>query len=173
MKKTYLGLGSNLGNREKNLIEAIYLIRARFKIVDYSSIYQSSPVGYENQASFLNMVVEVDIDGVTPQDLLSFVKDTEVQLGRRETFRWGPRVIDIDILFIEDLWMRSAELTIPHKELFNRKFVLAPLSEITPFLEFNDEIYRMKDYLRREPASSQHVSLYKKKKELLIHDGHF
>jgi 2-amino-4-hydroxy-6-hydroxymethyldihydropteridine diphosphokinase len=171
MRTAYLGLGSNLGDREKNLITALRIVGSRFEVTGYSSIYQSSPVGYDNQPSFLNMVVQIDSDDIPPDRILSFAKKTESRMGREKTFRWGPRIIDIDILYVEDIRVDTQQLTVPHRELFNRKFVLAPLSEITGFLKVGDEAYSLADCLSRGPVSRQEVAIYKSREDIDIHDA--
>ena len=95
---TYLGLGSNLGDREGNLIQATRSIGESCRLLRYSSIYRTSPVGNNEQPDFLNMVVAVDTCTMKPRELLSLVKSIERKMGRSPTFRWGPRLIDIDIL---------------------------------------------------------------------------
>jgi len=134
MSRTYLGLGSNKGDREENLKRAVVLIKNKCRLLDYSSIYQTSPVGYTDQPYFLNMVIKIDSESYTPLNLLVLMKDIEKRMGRKKAFRWGPRLIDIDILYIEGISVKSKILTIPHKEMFNRNFVLIPLSEITDYL---------------------------------------
>jgi 2-amino-4-hydroxy-6-hydroxymethyldihydropteridine diphosphokinase len=134
MTATFLGLGSNMGDRERNLLQAASLIRNRYALIDHSSLYNTAPVGYGEQPDFLNMVVHIDSVDSSPNSLLTFVKGIETTMGRRKTFRWGPRSIDIDILYMEDVSIRTAELTIPHREMFNRFFVLVPLSELTESL---------------------------------------
>ncbi len=140
----YLGLGSNLGNREENLITALSLIKNCCKILDISSIFETSPVGYREQPDFLNMVVKVDTDQLSVHALLDTVKDIEKATGRKQTFHWGPRIIDIDILYIQDITVESSNLTIPHRELLNREFVLIPLSELTEYLKIQGKNISLK-----------------------------
>jgi 2-amino-4-hydroxy-6-hydroxymethyldihydropteridine diphosphokinase len=134
VRKVYFGLGSNLDEREKNLIDAVLSLHVQFPVVAFSSIYETSPVGFAEQPDFLNMAVESVIKNHNPSEVLSFVKIIEGKLGRVPTHRWGPRRIDVDILHIESVTMQTKELTLPHPELFHRNFVLVPLSEITPSL---------------------------------------
>lgn len=130
----YLGLGTNLGNREDNLTKAIYELKktGEINILKISSIYESEPVGYKNQSWFLNAVIEAN-SALPSFQLLKLIKGIEERLGRRETFRWGPRIIDIDILSYEDTIIQTRRLIIPHPEMHLRKFVLIPLAEIAPF----------------------------------------
>ncbi|KPJ87009.1 MAG: hypothetical protein AMS17_09880 [Spirochaetes bacterium DG_61] len=170
MSITYLGLGSNQGDRERNLRAALSLINARFMVLDYSSIYHTSPVGYKEQPHFLNMVVKIDSGQTTPTEMLYFVKKTESDLGRTKTFHWGPRKIDIDILYMEDIRVESEDLTIPHKELFRRDFVLVPLSEITDSLKINNNTFRVKDFVKSKSDLSTGVTIYKTKEDIVLYD---
>jgi GTP cyclohydrolase-4 len=129
----YLALGSNLGDRRSNLAAAIQRLRDVVKITAISSVYETEPVGYTEQPRFLNMVL-TGLTALAPDDLLAYVKQLETTLGREPSFRNGPRSIDIDILFFDDLSRSQDNLTIPHPRLFERAFVLAPLSEIAPDL---------------------------------------
>ena len=125
----YLGLGSNLGDRERNLIDAIERIGENVAIEQISSPYDTEPVGYDDQPRFLNTVVKGETK-LTPDDLLRFVKKIEADLGRTASFVNGPRLIDIDILLYGDVVMDTPSLTIPHARYAERAFVLVPLSEI-------------------------------------------
>ena len=129
----YLGLGSNLGDRTKNLKLAIERLSQNLIIKKKSSVYETEPVGYEEQPLFLNMVISV-ITRFKPLELLHFIKQVEAELGRKPSFRNAPRLIDIDILFYENIVLQTDELTIPHQLMTERAFVLAPLSEIAPDL---------------------------------------
>lgn len=165
MRKTYLGLGSNLGDREKNLLRATAEVSARFTLLDHSSMYETSPVGYTDQPDFLNMVIAVLAEGCTPGGLLGFVKDIETRLGRAETFRWGPRVIDIDILYMEGVEVDTPGLTVPHRELLNRTFVLVPLSELTDSIVLGGRKVDLAAHLLRT-SSSGRVRVYRSREDL-------
>lgn len=131
MNKVFLGLGSNVGDRLLNLNKAIEILSDKIEILKTSKIYETKPVGVENQPDFLNMAVM----GQTVLDYLSlfeFVKDVEKQVGRVYRYRWGPREIDIDILFFNDLIYKSQDLEIPHPRLHEREFVLKPLMDLQP-----------------------------------------
>jgi 2-amino-4-hydroxy-6-hydroxymethyldihydropteridine diphosphokinase len=176
MVRTYLGLGSNIGDREGNLIRAISLIKRSCNLLGYSSIYLTSPVGYKEQADFLNMTIEVDSGKFEPLELLGYVKSIEIKIGRQETFRWGPRLIDIDILYIEGISIDTENLTIPHGEMFNRLFVLIPLSELTRTLIIDNKKMYLKDAIARlSPGKntlnhpSKGVSLFKERENLSLH----
>jgi 2-amino-4-hydroxy-6-hydroxymethyldihydropteridine diphosphokinase len=98
-----------------------------------SHIYETPPWGYEDQPAFLNMVLKTETD-LEPEALLKYLKQLEVELGRKQNFRWGPRLIDLDILFYDDLVLDSPPLVIPHMRLHERAFVLVPLMDIAPEL---------------------------------------
>lgn len=131
MAIAYLGLGSNLGDRKQNLVQALELLSQHLVVERVSSIYETEPVGFEQQPRFLNLVCRVSVR-VSPQQLLDVVKEIEAKMGRTLSFRNAPRVIDIDILFYNGDIVSSGELTIPHPRLAERAFVLVPLAEIAP-----------------------------------------
>lgn len=134
MSEIIFGLGTNLGDRTANLDEAISrLEKAGFKLLAKSSIFETEPWGGIEQPDFLNACVKMEFNGeIKPLEILSTVKSIEEAMGRRKNVRWGARLIDIDILLIGDLRYEDEKLSIPHKELKNRAFVLYPLSEICP-----------------------------------------
>lgn len=133
MATAYLGLGSNLGDRERNIARALQRLGRTMAIEQVSSIYQTEPMGYREQPWFLNAVCQVSTD-LDPFSLLRLVKQIEVELGRVPSFANAPRVIDIDILFYGDEVVAAESLTIPHPRLAERLFVLVPLAEIAPGL---------------------------------------
>jgi 2-amino-4-hydroxy-6-hydroxymethyldihydropteridine diphosphokinase len=128
----YLGLGSNLGDRQANLDRALELLSQRLRLEKISSIYDSEPVGDIEQPRFLNMACEVSTH-LTPQGLLALAKGIESKMGRAGP-SGTPRPIDIDILFYSDQVVETPELVIPHPRLTERAFVLIPLVEIAPDL---------------------------------------
>ena len=131
MKSTivYLGLGSNLGQRESNLAGAIHLLGRQVRLLRTSSIYETAPWGYTEQPDFLNSVLEVDTS-LSPPSLLDLVKAVEEEIGREPTFRYGPRLVDVDILLYGDLVIEEPDLQIPHARMHERAFVLVPLMEL-------------------------------------------
>lgn len=135
-KKAYLGLGSNLGDKAANLRSAVQLLAedACCTVVRMSSLYSTRPVGVEDQPDFLNAVVEIRTS-LEPHKLLAKCQEVERKIGRKRTMRWGPRVIDLDILIYEEVALGSDDLTIPHPRLHERAFALAPLAEIAPGLD--------------------------------------
>ncbi len=138
--QVYLGLGANLGDRQGNILQALQYVQARASITGMASIpavssfYETEPVGYLDQPKFLNICCALETD-LPPRDLLRFLKWIEKRMGRMESFRNAPRPIDMDILFYDDLVLKTPELEIPHPRLHERAFVLAPLAEIAPELE--------------------------------------
>jgi 2-amino-4-hydroxy-6-hydroxymethyldihydropteridine diphosphokinase len=131
--QVYLGLGSNLGDRQATMEKAIKFLRDRLQIELVSSIYETEPVGYEEQPLFLNAVCCGQTE-LGPLQLLSLVKGIEASLGRVPSFPNAPRTIDVDIIFYGNMIMQTPELTIPHPRLEERAFVLIPLLEIAPDL---------------------------------------
>jgi 2-amino-4-hydroxy-6-hydroxymethyldihydropteridine diphosphokinase len=129
----FLGLGSNVGDRLENLKFALTEIAKLpgTAIAKCSSIYETSPVGYLEQTDFLNMAAKVT-SSLSPDQMIAALQDIERGLGRTAGVHWGPRIIDIDILYWGDLVLNSDNLRIPHPEIENRAFVLVPLNEIAP-----------------------------------------
>ena len=127
----YIGIGSNLGDKADQCEKAISEILKvdRHKLLAKSSFFKTQPMGYISQDWFVNGVIKIETDLEAPE-LLRTLKTTESQLGRTETFRWGPRTIDLDILFFDDIEIHTEELQIPHPLIQNRQFVLIPLAEI-------------------------------------------
>ncbi len=133
MARIYLGLGSNLGDRAQNIYAALQRLEARIRLDQISSLYETEPVGSADQPWFLNLVCSGETD-LPPEALLHLVKTIEGEMGRKEGPRFGPRPIDIDILFYDDLVISTPQLEIPHPRLHERGFTLIPLSEIAPDL---------------------------------------
>ncbi|HEX2997999.1 MAG TPA: 2-amino-4-hydroxy-6-hydroxymethyldihydropteridine diphosphokinase [Anaerolineales bacterium] len=129
----YLALGSNLGDRLANLKEAIASLTPQMDVKAKSPVYETPPWGIIDQPKFLNQVIRVKTY-LQPEPLLKHLKRLEVALGRKESVPNGPRLIDLDILFYDDLVMYSAALTIPHPRLQERAFVLLPLMDLDPEL---------------------------------------
>jgi len=129
----YLALGSNLGNRLSNLKEAIAALPPQMEVKAKSAVYETPPWGYEDQPKFLNQVLKATTY-LDPEPLLKHLKRLEVALGRKETFQNGPRLIDIDILFYDELILNKPSLVIPHPRLQERGFVLLPLMDLDPNL---------------------------------------
>lgn len=131
MTVVYIGLGSNLGDKEYNIKKSIDLIKEKCKILEISQLYKTEPVGYKNQDKFLNCAIKIKTE-LKPIELLGFLQSIEKRLGRIITIKNGPRTIDLDILFYDDKIIKTKNLTIPHSRLHQRLFVLEPLEDISP-----------------------------------------
>ena len=127
----YLALGSNLGNRLTNLKNALSNLTPQMDVKKKSPVYETPPWGHTDQPQFLNQCVQVETY-LEPENLLAHLKRLETVLGREPTFENGPRVIDIDILFYDDLILNTPPLVIPHPRMHTRGFVLVPLNDIAP-----------------------------------------
>ncbi len=130
----YLALGTNLGDRAENLRRAREALPPQVQLLAASSVYETPPWGYLDQPAFYNQVILVKTQ-LEPEELLVYLKRVESNLGRQATFRYGPRLIDLDILFYDDLIIDRPGLTIPHPQLAQRPFVLVPLAELQPELQ--------------------------------------
>lgn len=127
----YIGIGSNLGDKRFQCEKAISEILSigGNKLLARSSLFKTQPVGYTRQDWFVNGVLKIETD-LEPPELLRALKTIESNLGRMETFRYGPRMIDLDILFFDDIEIQTEDLQIPHPRMQNRQFVLYPFAEI-------------------------------------------
>ena len=134
MPEAYIGVGSNIGDSQRNCKDAISLLTEfGIKIIKASSFYKTRPWRVADQPDFTNCAVSVETD-LDPHELLRALKSIEQTIGRTETFRWGPRVIDLDILIYNYLILDDPDLVIPHRHMHERGFVLMPLAEIAPDL---------------------------------------
>lgn len=132
MVTTYIGIGSNLGNRQQNINKAISYLKDsdKIEVKKVSSIYETEPIGGPPQGKFLNGVIEIETD-LSPLDLLDRLDEIEMKLGRVRSEKNGPRTIDLDILLYSDIQINNERLTIPHPHMQEREFVLRGLREIT------------------------------------------
>ncbi len=130
-KTVYIGLGSNLGDRKKQLTTALTEIERVAKIVKKSSFYESNPLGYQDQEKFLNMAIEIVTD-LNPIELIVLLQEIEHKMGRIREIENGPRTIDLDILLYDDEIINHPNLKIPHPRMNKREFVIKPLCEIAP-----------------------------------------
>lgn len=159
MMTYFLCLGSNIGDRKKNLAQAISLMKKNaVQIIKRSAIYETSPIGIVEQPWFLNQVLQIQTV-LEPRPLLLLLKKVEKKIGRTTGFPKGPRCIDIDILLAESRIVRSKVLIVPHPELANRNFVLLPLSEIAG--DFRHPVLKETiEDLRRKSKDKSVVRLY-------------
>ena len=132
----FIALGTNLGDRRANLLRAIALLREKIRITRLSSLYETEAAYVTDQPEFMNMALAADVDetALAPRELLRFVNEIERRMGRERLVRYGPRVIDVDILSYGDRLVLEEDLIIPHPRIAERDFVLAPLREIAPDL---------------------------------------
>ena len=129
--RVYIGAGSNLGDRQTNLAQARDLLGPDLCLLQMSPIYETAPWGFLEQGSFLNQVFEAQTD-LEPQGLLLTLKHIERSLGRTISFQYGPRLIDLDILFFDRLVIHTSDLEIPHPRISERAFELVPLADLIP-----------------------------------------
>ncbi|GAA0504239.1 2-amino-4-hydroxy-6-hydroxymethyldihydropteridine diphosphokinase [Salinibacillus aidingensis] len=143
MNTAYIALGSNIEPREGYLEKSIALIseHRHIQVRAESEIYETAPVGYTDQGTFLNMVIKVTTD-LSPYELLTYCQDIELKLDRKREIRFGPRTIDLDILLYNQENMNDGKLTIPHPRMHQRAFVLIPLNDIQPDLMVNGQTVR-------------------------------
>ncbi|MEE9429417.1 MAG: 2-amino-4-hydroxy-6-hydroxymethyldihydropteridine diphosphokinase [Melioribacteraceae bacterium] len=146
--KVYLGLGSNVGDRKENFKKVISSFKNNKNILHLkiASIYETKPYGEVEQENFLNTVTFFETD-FTLIELFDFTKNLEKKIGRKKRQNWGPREIDIDILLFNDLVYKDSKLSIPHKDLLNRDFVLIPLLELDGNLIHPKEKKEIKQFL--------------------------
>lgn len=166
-EKVYLSLGSNMGDKKEILISAISELSSNgINITDVSSVYQTEPIGFQDQDDFLNMIVigETDKD---PHEVLYICQEIEEKLDRVRTIRWGPRTIDIDIILFGQRTVRNGELVIPHPRFKERAFVLVPLKELEPKLYNSLKINMPKEKVSLKIKRSD-VILKLRKRNILI-----
>ena len=151
MPHAYIGFGSNVGDRESYIYQALNCLSGEecTSMVRVSSIYETEPIGNDEQDWFLNGVVRVETE-VLPQKLLAILQEIERNIGRQHRGHWGPREIDLDILIYDRFCVNSPRLTIPHPELHQRRFVLEPFAEIAPDVIHPIFQERIDSLLRRE-----------------------
>lgn len=154
MTQAFIALGTNIEPRADHLENALEAMTksGHITILQKSSIYETVPVGYLDQADFLNMVIEIDTL-LTASDLLEVCQAIEQELGRRRTIRFGPRTIDLDILLYNQENRQTERLTIPHPRMHERAFVLVPLEEIAPGLQVPVYNKPIADLVRNLPES--------------------
>lgn len=140
MNTVYIGFGSNIGDRKKAIEEAFYLIEQNnMRITKKSNIFETEPYGYIEQPSFLNGVLEIKTD-LSCREVLEKLLYIEKEIGRVRKFKWGPRLIDLDIIFFNDEVYDEEDLKVPHPDMQNRNFVLEPLCELC--LDFIHPVFK-------------------------------
>lgn len=135
MNIAYLSIGSNIGDRLTHLMNAVHALHTfnRTSVLKISSVYETEPVGYTDQANFLNIAIQIET-ALNPLELLAVCQGIEIELGRVRDIRWGPRIVDLDILLFNQDIIDIETLTVPHPRMHERAFVLIPLLEIEPFI---------------------------------------
>ena len=134
MTRAFLGLGSNLGDRRRHLRDAVAAIP---DVVAVSRVYETAPVGGPDQGAYLNIVVRLETDQ-SPRELLELCREREVAAQRVRTVRWGPRTLDVDVLWVDGETVDEPDLIVPHPRMFERAFVLMPLRDVAPDLVPSD-----------------------------------
>ncbi|MBM6616077.1 2-amino-4-hydroxy-6-hydroxymethyldihydropteridine diphosphokinase [Bacillus suaedaesalsae] len=159
--RAFIGLGSNIQDRLGFLRIAIQTLseHPEIQVVNYSSIYDTDPVGYTDQDSFLNMVVEINTN-LPPDELLKTILEVERQLGRKRELKWGPRTLDLDILMYNQENIEDEELIVPHPRMSERAFVMIPLMEIDPELSIKGV---MIGHIVNELKDREGVQIWKQK----------
>ena len=162
MENVFLALGSNLGDRLNYLAKSVEELNrdSLIKVNMISSVYETEPVGYSEQPYFLNLIVEIGTS-YNPEQLLTICKNIEKKLGRVIRGKWMEREIDIDIVFYGDQIIETEKLVIPHKELYNRKFVLEPLNEIAPMFKCPNTHLSVKELLSSCRDDAEIKNIYK------------
>ena len=156
MRTIFLGLGTNSGDLTKNITQAIELIGSFVSDISRAQLYTSKAMYYSDQPNFINTVVKGQTK-ISPTELLKKLKDIEKTIGRKKTFRNGPRMIDLDILFYDDLILETSDLQIPHKLLYERDFVLQPICDIAPDFIHPKLHKTMKELLDSIPSKSKSI----------------
>jgi len=161
MNEVYLSIGTNIGNRYENLQHAIELLMAKegVEVVRISSIYETAAIGYTDQADFLNIAVYIRTS-YSSSEMLKICQAVENELGRVREFRWGPRIIDLDILLYNHENIETESLLVPHPRMYERAFVLVPLIEITP-TPVGEQLQRAHDTLKKLNRQEEGVMLWK------------
>lgn len=161
MKDVYLSIGTNMGERYENLQHAVALLKEKkeIELIRVSSVYETAAVGYTDQADFLNIAVHLKTD-ISSTEMLKICQAIEQELGRVREFRWGPRVIDLDILLYNQENIETESLIVPHPRMYERAFVLVPLVEITPS-PLDEQLQQAHDLLQQMDCEKEGVIFWK------------
>ncbi|KYG91011.1 2-amino-4-hydroxy-6-hydroxymethyldihydropteridine pyrophosphokinase [[Bacillus] sp. KCTC 13219] len=160
MNDVFLSIGTNIGEREANLQQAVQLLQAQVEVVKVSSIYETAPVGYTDQPSFLNIAVHVRTTR-SATEMLALCQAIENELGRVRDIRWGPRIIDLDILLFNQEIIATEHLLVPHPRMYERAFVVVPLVEISESFE-SEQMALARDTLDKLDLQQEGIILWKK-----------
>ncbi|WP_342558152.1 2-amino-4-hydroxy-6-hydroxymethyldihydropteridine diphosphokinase [Metasolibacillus sp. FSL K6-0083] len=160
MNDVFLSIGTNIGEREANLQQAVQLLQAQVEVVKVSSIYETAPVGYTDQPSFLNIAVHVRTTR-SATEMLALCQGIENELGRVRDIRWGPRIIDLDILLFNQEIIATEHLLVPHPRMYERAFVVVPLVEISESFE-SEQMALARDTLDKLDLQQEGIILWKK-----------
>jgi len=157
MKDVYLSIGTNMGERYENLQHAVDLLKEKkeLELIRVSSVFETAAVGYTDQADFLNIAVHLKT-AISSVEMLKICQEIERELGRVREFRWGPRVIDLDILLYNQENIETENLIVPHPRMYERAFVLVPLVEITPS-PFDEQLQHAHDLLQQMDCEKEGV----------------
>ncbi|WP_155594051.1 2-amino-4-hydroxy-6-hydroxymethyldihydropteridine diphosphokinase [Lysinibacillus cavernae] len=160
MKDVYLSIGTNMGERYENLQLAVALLKEdeNIEVVRISSVYETAAVGYTDQADFLNIAVHLKT-AVSSAEMLKICQSVEQELGRVREFRWGPRIIDLDILLYNHENIETESLIVPHPRMYERAFVLVPLVEITPS-PLCEQLQQAHELLQQMDCENEGVTLW-------------
>ena len=164
----YIGLGSNLGDRVAYLREAVHRLGAIIRIEQVSQLYVAAPLGYVRDDAYINAALHGRTT-MTPMDLLGMLQSIEVAMGRRPGVQFGPRPIDLDLLFYDSIQMETFKLTIPHPRLAERAFVLKPLADIAPNL-MHPVLYYTVSQLLEDAEDAEQVRVYEAHHEGVVHE---
>lgn len=161
MKDVYLSIGTNMGERYENLQHAVDLLKEKkeLELIRVSSVFETAAVGYTDQADFLNIAVHLKTT-ISSVEMLKICQEIERELGRVREFRWGPRVIDLDILLYNQENIETENLIVPHPRMYERAFVLVPLVEITPS-SFDEQLQQAHDLLQQMDCEKEGVIFWK------------
>ncbi|WP_068986613.1 MULTISPECIES: 2-amino-4-hydroxy-6-hydroxymethyldihydropteridine diphosphokinase [Lysinibacillus] len=166
MNDVYLSIGTNMGDRFENLQLAVKLLmdKAEIDVVHTSSVYETAAVGYTNQADFLNIAVHIKTS-YSSSEMLKICQWVENELGRVREFRWGPRIIDLDILLFNHENIETESLVVPHPRMYERAFVLVPLIEIAP-IPVGKQLQKAHDIMQQVDCEKEGVTLWQVSTEL-------
>ncbi len=154
----YISLGTNVGNKKENLVNALNYIKEENEIIKESSLYSTEPWGNKQQDSFINQVVYIETKK-SPLELMKSLLQIEKKMGRERIEKWGPRIIDLDILFYDNEVINEENLTIPHPHIPERKFILIPLKEISETLNHPISNHTIEWHLKTCPDKNKVVRI--------------